>query len=215
MGRGSRGDIEVLWENTSGRGEGQGGLVRTGPEGRGGGLADHTCRADRREWFAVAGSERRSTDGVVLPVWLSEDRRRVEVAEGEIVGLGYAPFLDRARTQPLDEDSAGPVLPGVFCTRVSGIAFHDDVAQLPHFSAGSDVEIRPEPANARDRNPLAIVGAGVRIGYVPASIADSLAPSGTRVGRGFILMEWSKNGTRHGLTVLGSMHVRLLVSTEV
>lgn len=163
----------------------------------------------------MAGTERRVAEGVVLPVWLSENRRRVEVAEGEIVGLGYAPFLDRARTRSLEEDSAGPVLPGVFCTRVSGVAFHDDVAQLSHFSAGREVEIRPEPANARDRNPLAIVGGGVRIGYVPAAIADALAPSGTRVGRGIVLMEWSRNGARHGLTVLGSMHVRLQVSTDV
>jgi len=148
----------------------------------------------------------------VLPVWLVEDQRRVEVADGEIVGLGYAPFLDEAQTLPLAEDSSSPVLPGVFCTRVSGVSFHDDVAQAPDFSAGRGVEIRAEPANARDRNPLAIYGGGVRVGYVPAAIADSLAPSGTRVGRGIVLMEWSSNGQRHELTVLGSMHVTLQIT---
>ena len=85
--------------------------------------------------------------------------------------------------------------PGVFCTRVAGVSFHDDVvAAAPLLGRAAGVEIRPEPANAHDRNPLAIVGGGVRVGYVPAPIADAMAPSGTRVGRGIILMEWSSNG---------------------
>ena len=156
--------------------------------------------------------ERRASGGVVLPVWLAEDRRRVETADGEIVGFGYAPFLDAERTVPLVEDGTAPVLPGVFCARVSGVSFHEDAAQLPYFTAGCDVEIRSEPANARDRNPLGVFGGGVRVGYVPATIADSMAPPGTRVGRGVVLMEWSSNGRRHGLTILGSTHVRLAVS---
>ncbi len=158
--------------------------------------------------------ERRAVEGVVLPVWLVEERRTVEVADGEIVGLGYTPYLDRQCTVPLDEDNAAPVLPGVFCARVSGVSFHDDVAQLPHFAAGRGVEIHTEVANAQDRNPLAVYGGGLRVGYVPASIAGSLAPSGTRSGRGIVLMEWSSNGQRHGLTVLGSMHVTLQVSVD-
>ena len=160
----------------------------------------------------MTDEERRSAGGVVLPVWLVEDQRSIEVADGEIVGLGYAPFLDEARTVPLVEDSSSPVLPGVFCTRVSGVSFHDDVAQLPQFSAGQAVEIRAEPANARDRNPLAVFGGVHRVGYVPAPIATSLAPSGTRAGRGIVLMEWSRNGQRQGLTVLGSMHVTLQIN---
>jgi hypothetical protein len=159
----------------------------------------------------VRGEERRSPTDLVLSVWLVEDRRTLQVADGEIVGLGYTPFLDRDRTAPLPEDSEAAVLPGVFCTRVSGVSFHDDVAHLPQFAAGRSVEIRSEPANARDRNPLAIFGGGVRVGYVPAVIANTLAPSGTRAGRGFILREWSRNGERHGLSILGSMHVRIEV----
>jgi hypothetical protein len=158
--------------------------------------------------------ERRAVGGVVLPVWLVEDRQTVEVADGEIVGLGFTPYLDQERTVPLPEDSTAAVLPGVFCTQVSGVSFHDDVAQLPHFAAGRDVEIRTEVANARDRNPLGIYGGGLRVGYVPAPIAGSLAPSGTRVGRGIVLMEWSSNGRRHGLTVLGSMHVTLQIAVD-
>ena len=52
----------------------------------------------------------------------------------------------------------------------------------------------------------------MRVGYVPVAIADSLAPSGTRAGRGIVLMEWSCNGQRHGITVLGSMHVTLQIA---
>ena len=74
------------------------------------------------------------------------------------------------------------------------------------------MEIRAEPANARDRNPLAVFGGAHRVGYVPAPIAASLAPSGTRAGRGIVLMEWSRNGQRQGLTVLGSMHVTLQIN---
>jgi len=162
----------------------------------------------------VIDGDRRAASGVVLPVWLVEARRTLEVADGEIVGLGYIPFLDRERTIPLTEDSTSPVLPGVFYARVSGVSFHDDVARLPHFAAGSEVEVRAEPANARDRNPLVILGGGVRVGYVPAPVADALAPSGTRAGRGVILMEWSSNGQRHGLSVLGSMHVTLQISLD-
>jgi hypothetical protein len=160
----------------------------------------------------MSESERRSTEGVVLPVWLAEDRRTVEVADGEVIGVGYTPYLDPDRKVTLFEDSRSPVLPGVFCTRLTGVSFHDDVLQLPHFRAGSSVEIRPEPANASDRNPLAIFGGGQRVGYVPASIATTLAPSGTRMGRGIVLMEWSSNGRRHGLSVLGSMHVILQIA---
>jgi hypothetical protein len=162
----------------------------------------------------VTKPERRSPEVVVLPIWLVEDHRTHEVADGEVVGLGYIPYLDRERTLPLAEDDREPVLPGVFCTRVSGVSFHDDAVRLAHFSSGSSVEIRAEPANARDRNPLAIFGGGRRVGYVPAPIASSLAPSGTRVGHGIILMEWSSNGQRHGLTVLGSMHVTLQISLD-
>lgn len=158
------------------------------------------------------GAERRSSESVVLPVWLAEDRRTVEVADGEVIGMGYTPYLDPQREVTLFEDSRSPVLPGVFCTRLTGVSFHDDVVQLPHFRAGSQVEIRPEPANASDRNPLAIFGGGERVGYVPAPIATALAPSGTRVGRGIVLMEWSTNGRRQGLSVLGSMHVILQVN---
>jgi hypothetical protein len=160
----------------------------------------------------MIGDERRAADDLVLPVWLVEDRRKVEMADGEMVGWGYAPFLDPGRTVPLAEDGAAPVLPGVFCTPVSGVPFHDDVIQLPDFTAGSGVEIRPEPPNDRDRNPLAVLGGGRRVGYVPAPIAECLAPPGTRVGRGIVLMEWSSNGRRQGITVLGSMHVTLQVT---
>jgi hypothetical protein len=163
----------------------------------------------------VAGDERRANEGVVLAVWLAEDRRTVEVADGELVGLGFAPYLDEARTIPLVEDGRSPVLPGVFCTRVDGVPFHDDVVQLPHFSAGRRVEIRAEPANAHDRHPLAVYGGGLRVGYVPAPVASSLAPPGTRVGRGIVVMEWSSNGVRQGITVLGSMQVTLRISPEV
>jgi hypothetical protein len=52
------------------------------------------------------------------------------------------------------------------------------------------------------------------VGYLPDPIASVLAPSGTRIGRGVILMEWSTNGTRHDIWVLGSMHVRLSLSID-
>jgi hypothetical protein len=35
------------------------------------------------------------------------------------------------------------------------------------------------------------------------------------VGRGIIVMEWSSNGVRQGITVLGSMQVTLRISPEV
>jgi hypothetical protein len=153
--------------------------------------------------------DRRSSEPAVLRVWLAAERSTIEVADGEVVGVGFTPYLDPDREEMLAEDSRAPVLPGVFCTQLTGVSFHDDAVQLPHFQAGSGVEVRAEPANATDRNPLAIVGGGNRVGYVPASIATTLAPAGTRVGHGIILMEWSSNGRRHGLSVLGSMHVSL------
>ncbi len=162
----------------------------------------------------MPGSERRAADTIVLPVFLRGDRCSIEHAGGEIVGVGYRPFLDEARTVELIEDERYPVLPGVFYTRVAGVAFHDDVLQLPRFSAGKRIQIKHEPANALDRSPLAIFGGGQRIGYVPGPIADVLAPSGTRAGHGVILMEWSTNGVRDGISVLGSMHVELALSTE-
>jgi hypothetical protein len=163
----------------------------------------------------VTRDERRTQQGVALAVWLAEDRRTVEVADGELVGQGFAPYLDEARTIPLVEDGRSPVLPGVFCTRVAGVAFHDDAVQLPHFAAGRRVEIRAEPANAQDRHPLAVFGGGRRVGYLPAPVAGSLAPAGTRVGRGIVVMEWSSNGVRQGITVLGSMQVTLEIFPEM
>ena len=163
----------------------------------------------------MPGRDRRAGHPIVLPVFLTDDRCSVEQADGEVVGFGYRPYLDEARTVELVEDDRSPVLPGVFYTRVAGVSFHDDVLQLPHFCAGEGIEIRYEPANPVDRNALAVFGGGYRVGYLPGSIAEELAPSGTRVGRGVILKEWSTNGVRSGLSVLGSMHVKVVVSTGV
>lgn len=160
----------------------------------------------------MPASERRSGEEVVLPVYLVEERQSVQVAEGEVVGLGFRPFLDPSCTVGLDEDDSGPVLPGVFFARVAGVSFHDDILQLPHFRAGRRVEIRHEPDNPTDHNALAVLGGGRRVGYVPSPIARLLAPAGTRSGRGLVVMEWSTNGVRHGLSVLGSMHVNVSVS---
>lgn len=160
------------------------------------------------------GENRRAGDEIVLPVFLGDGRCSIEVADGEVVGVGFKPFLDKARTVELIEDERAPVLPGVVYTRVAGVSFHDDVIQLPHFGAGKNVEIRPEPGNPRDRNALAVFGGGHRVGYLPDPIASVLAPSGTRVGHGVILMEWSTNGARHGIWVLGSMHVHLSLSVD-
>ena len=161
----------------------------------------------------MPGHERRAGDAIVLPVFLADDRCLIEQADGEIVGFGYKPFLDEARTVELVEDDGAPVLPGVFYTRVAGVTFHDEALQLPHFAAGKKIEIRHEPANPSDRSALAIFGGGQRVGYLPGPIADVLAPSGTRAGHGVILMEWSTNGVRNGISVLGSMHVEFSVST--
>ncbi len=162
----------------------------------------------------MADRNRRATDDIVLPVYLEDDECTVPVADGELFGFGFRAFLDRERTVELTENDRSPVLPGVFFTRVTGVSFHDDVLQLPHFAAGQTVEIRPEPANPTDRYPLAVVGGGVRVGFVPAAIAGVLAPSGTRVGRGVVLKEWSANGLRQDIWVLGSMHVTLSLSTD-
>ena len=158
--------------------------------------------------------KRRGGDEILLPVFLSDGTCSIEVADGNTVGLGFKPFLDDARTVEIIEDDQSPVLPGVFYTRVAGVFFHDDTLQLPHFGAGKKVEIKPEPANPLDRTALAVFGGGLRVGYLPAPIANVLAPSGTRVGRGIVLMEWSTNARRHDIWVLGSMHVKLSLSTE-
>jgi hypothetical protein len=157
---------------------------------------------------------RRAGDEIVVPVFLAHGERSIEVADGTVVGFGFRVFLDRERSVELVEDDQAPVLPGIFHTQVAGVSFHDDVLQLPHFGAGRKVEIRPEPANESDRNALAVCSDGLRVGYLPAPIADVLAPAGTRVGRGMVVMEWSTNGERRGISVLGSMHVNLAVSKE-
>jgi len=157
---------------------------------------------------------RRAADGIVLPVFLKPDERSVESVDGEIFGVGFRAFLDEAHTSELLENDEAPVLPGVFFTRVAGVSFHDDVLQLPHFAAGQPVEFRQEPANPLDHNALAVMGGGLRVGFVPAAIAEVLAPSGTRVGRGAVLREWSTNGVRQDIWVFGSMHVQLSFASE-
>jgi hypothetical protein len=167
-----------------------------------------------RRHVEVTGDQRRTHDGVVLPIYLADCRRTVQLGDGEMVGTGFTPFLDQAHTVEVREDHGAPVLPGVFYAAVTGVSFHDDVLQLPLFSAGSRVDIRPEPANAQDRTPLSVLSDSRRVGYVPTAIAAALAPSGTRSGHGIVLMEWAANGVRQGLWVLGSMHVDLRVSHE-
>ena len=157
---------------------------------------------------------RRAADGIVLPVFLESDERTVQSADGEVFGMGFRAFLDEARTEELHHDDRAPVLPGVFFTRVAGVSFHDDVLQLPHFAAGQAVEFRQEPANPLDHDALAVMGGGLRVGFVPAPIAEVLAPSGTRAGRGIVVREWSANGVRQDIWVLGSMHVQLSFATE-
>ena len=162
----------------------------------------------------MARDERRAKQGVVLAVWLAEDRQTVEVADGELVGHGFAPYLDEARTIPLVEDGRSPVLPGVFCARVAGVPFHDDVVQLPH--SRPDVGSRSEPSRPTPRTatPWPSTAAGSGSVTSPPRWPESLAPAGTRVGRGIIVMEWSSNGVRQGITVLGSMQVTLQILPE-
>ncbi len=152
---------------------------------------------------------RRAADATSLTVHLFPDRATVEVAEGWMTGSGFNVFLDAGRTAPLAGDDRRTVLPGVFLTRVAGVAFHDDVLQRPEFGAGRPVEIRPEPANATDRHALAVYGGGRCVGYLPERIAADLAPAGTRSGRGLVVREWTMGGLRHGIWILGSMQVRL------
>jgi hypothetical protein len=157
---------------------------------------------------------RRAADDVRLPIYLRDDHQTVPGPDGELSCLGFKAYLDEARTVELIENDRSPVLPGVFFTRVIGVSFHDDVLQLPHFGAGQPIEIRPEPANPLDRDALAVLGGGQRVGFVPAAISNVLAPSGTRVGRGVILKEWSSNGMRQDIWILGSMHVHLAMAME-
>ena len=56
---------------------------------------------------------RRASDDVVLPIYLTDERSTVELADGEVVGVGFTPFLDEARTVEIKEDDRSPVLPGV------------------------------------------------------------------------------------------------------
>jgi hypothetical protein len=161
----------------------------------------------------TAGGNRRAGDEITLRVHLDEYRCSLQGPDGDEVGVGFKAYLDEDRTVELIEDDLAPVLPGVFYTRVAGVTFHDDSLQLPHFGVGRHVEIRPEPATALDRNGLGVFGEGLRVGYIPAPIADVLAPSGTRVGHGIILMEWSNDRSRLGIWVLGSMRVAISAAT--
>jgi len=157
---------------------------------------------------------RRAADRVVLPIYLRDDAVAVPMADGEMFGFGFKPYLDSERTVELIADDSAPVLPGVFFTRVAGVSFHDDVLQMPQFRAGQPIAITPEPSNPLDRNALAVVGGGLQVGYLPSPIAEVLAPSGTRAGKGAIIKEWSTNGIRHDIWILGSMHVNLSLRTD-
>jgi hypothetical protein len=160
-----------------------------------------------------AGPDRRAGEEIVLPVFLLDHQSTVQGPDGDEVGSGFRAFLDGPRTVELFENERVPVLPGVFYTRVAGVSFHDDVLQLPQFAVGESVEIKHEPASELDQHALAVYGRGTRVGYVPGPIADVLAPGGTRAGRGVVLMEWSRNGARQNIWVLGSMHVKISFST--
>jgi hypothetical protein len=161
----------------------------------------------------MAERRRRAGDHVRLPVYLEGDHCTVEGADGLLVGLGFKAFLDQDRRDELGEDDGALILPGVFHTRVTGTAFHDDVLSLDAFSAGRSVQIKPEPANRQDRHPLAVFGGGRKVGYLPRPVAAALAPAGTRAGKALVIKEWSANGVRQGISVLGSMQVPLDFTT--
>ncbi len=152
---------------------------------------------------------RRAGDGVRLPVYLVSDHCTVERADCEIVGVGFRVFADPDRRLELVEDDGRLVLPGVFHTQVTGVAFHDEAVALDLFRAGRSVQIRPDPANRQDRHALGVFGGNRRVGYLPGAVAAALAPSGTRAGHAIVTKEWSVNGARLGISVLGSMQVRL------
>ena len=152
---------------------------------------------------------RRAGDGIRLPVYLVGDHCTVEGADGFLVGLGFKAYLDPEGKREVAEDDRVLVLPGVFHTRVAGVDFHHDVLAHDAFGAGRRVQIRHEPGNQRDRHALAVFGGGQRVGYLPDRVASALAPSGTRSGHALVIKEWSVNGVRQGISVLGSMHVRI------
>jgi hypothetical protein len=159
--------------------------------------------------MTLPARRRRASDAVALPVYLTSDYLAVDVPEGQMVGSGFRAYLDEERTDELVGDDGGLVLPGVFLTRVAGVAFHADVLQRPEFAAGRSIEICPEPANPSDRHALSVVGGGSTVGYLPEAVAAKLAPSGTRRGHGIVVREWTVGGVRHGIWILGSMQVSL------
>ena len=155
---------------------------------------------------------RRAADDILLPIYLEDDDRAVPVADGEVFGFGFKAYLDKERTVELVENDrvarCCPVCssPGWPACRSTTTCCSSPISAPAGRSRSST-----EPANPTDRDALAVLGGGVRVGFVPAPIAGCLAPSGTRVGRGVVLKEWSTNGMRQDIWILGSMHVRLSI----
>ncbi len=117
-----------------------------------------------------------------------------------LIGVGYIPYLDPDRQVTLFEDSRSPVLPGVFCTRLTGVSFprrRRAAAPLPgRATAWRSNQSRPTPA-IEILWPSSVAANG----WVtcPAPIAhDAGAVGHTGRAGGIVLMEWSSNGRRDG-----------------
>jgi hypothetical protein len=123
----------------------------------------------------------------------------------DITGDGYG-FQDEEGV-PLHFTDIGRAMPGSFIFKVSGVTHRIGVLQDAAFEPGRRLTLVPEPANAYDRNALAVFDETMKlhIGYVPRDLAEGLAIALRQGEKRHALCVWQwrkKDRTRVGIEVL-------------
>jgi HIRAN domain len=149
--------------------------------------------------------EQQSASGDV--VHLIEDTHTFEGDDGDMIWCGgLAPCTEDGSFIPEREHHT--THPDVLFCKVAGASHRHDALQAAAFAPGSQIQLRPEPDNAYDKNAVQIIDLSgeLFVGYVPGTLSGEVSDliRATDVG-GQVIREFrrgSEQGERIGLHVL-------------
>lgn len=117
-------------------------------------------------------------------------------------------------------DNDGMILPGVFHFKVAGISHRRDAGRAASFVPKAQLFVLHEPTNRVDPNAIRVIlGDGLHIGYVPATLCGSMLPRllETPMGRGapgVITRTFSTGGVVVGAEAIVAIGVELRLATK-
>ena len=149
-----------------------------------------------------------------ITIYLGDRSRTFETSEGIRITIdGYEPYLDEARTIPLEENQHGLAADRIVYSRIVGGTHHPELNNAV-FDLGSKdglVGLVHETANPHDPNAMAVCGVANKTiytaGHLPRALAAVVAPlvgPGGAANAG-VIATVSREGKRIGLRIVATV----------